>query len=110
MNRTRLGNVQSDFERTKSGLENNLLNAATTGSIEDMYRNIGIAQQQQGFQADQQKTAFGQNFSLQQLSDAERQQLFNEALQQFYAGNISDPAQFYEFIAGQYARPVGGTT
>lgn len=108
MNRTSLGNVQSDYERTKANLENNLLNSATTGSIEDMYRNLGIAQQQQGFQADQQKTAFGQNLALQQLSDSERQQLFNEALQQFYAGNISDPGQFYEFIAGQYARPVGG--
>ena len=110
LNRTSLGNVQSDYERTKSNLTNNLLNAATTGSIDDLYRNIGIAQQQQGFQRDLLNDAFNQNFQTQQLSDAERQQLFNEALQQFYAGNISDPAQFYEFIAGQYARPVGGTT
>lgn len=110
MNRTSLGNVQSDYERSKANLTGNLLNAATTGSIDDLYRNIGIAQQQQGFQRDLLNDAFSQGFQTQQLSDAERQELFNEALQQFYAGNISDPAQFYEFIAGQYARPVGGTT
>lgn len=110
MNRTRLGNVQSDFERTKANLENNLITGATNGSIDDMYKNLGIAQQQQGFQAGQEQTAFNQNYSVQQLSDSERQQLFNEAMQQFYAGNIDDPAQFYEQLASQYARPVGGTS
>lgn len=106
-NRTRLGTVTSDYERTKANLENQLITGATTGSIDDMYKNLGIAQQQQGFEAGQQQTAFNQNYSLQQLSDSERSQLFNEAMQQFYAGNISDPAQFYELLASQYARPVG---
>ena len=63
--RTNQGDIVSDYNRQKANLANTLLNAATNGSIEDLYRNIGIAQQQQGFQAGQQKTAFDEG--LQQL-------------------------------------------
>lgn len=109
MLRTDRGNINDARESTLAKQESDLLNGALTGTINDAYNNAGIAQQQQGFEAGQQQTAFNQNYATQQLSDSERQQLFNEAMQQFYAGNTSDPAQYYVYLAGQYARPVGAT-
>lgn len=73
--RTSQGDVASDYGRQVANLSNTLLNSATNGSIEDLYRNIGIAQQQQAFQAGQQGTAF------------------NQSLQQLLAGSSGDPAQ-----------------
>lgn len=109
MNRTAQGNVESDYERTKANLANQLITPAISGSIDDLYRNVGISQQQQGFQADQQKTAFQQAAQAQGLSDSETSQAFQQALQMFYAGQISDPAQFLEYLSGQYARPINAT-
>jgi hypothetical protein len=109
MNRTAQGNVESDYERTKANLANEVLNPAITGSIDDLYKNIGISQQQQGFQADQQRTAFQQAAQAQGLSDSETAQAFQQALQMFFAGQIDDPTQFLEYLSGQYALPVGGT-
>lgn len=82
--RTNLGDIGSDYQRTKANLASTLLNAATNGSIEDLYRNIGIAQQQQGFQAGQQQTAFG------------------NALQQLLAGSSGDPSQIALVLAQIY--------
>lgn len=91
--RTRTGDITSDYNRQKANLTDTLLNNATTGSIEDLYRNIGIAQQQQAFQQGQQGTAFGQNMAVQDLADRERQQAFSEALQQMLTGSSGDPSQ-----------------
>lgn len=107
LNRTRLGNVQSDYERQKANLSNTLLNNATNGSIEDLYRNIGIAQQQQGFQAGQQGTAFGQNLALQSLSDQEKQQAFGQALQQLLAGSQGDPSQIALVLSQIFGAQAG---
>lgn len=107
LNRTRLGNVQSDFERNKANLSNSLLNNATNGSIEDLYRNIGIAQQQQGFQAGQQGTAFGQNLALQQLTDQQKQQAFGQALQQLLAGSQGDPSQIALVLSQIFGQQAG---
>lgn len=73
--RTSLGDLANQRLLALDTQKNAFLNKALSGSIEDAYRNIGIAQQQQGFQAGQQSTAF------------------NQALQQLLAGSSGDPTQ-----------------
>lgn len=73
--RTSLGDLANQRSLALDTQKNDFLNNALSGSIEDAYRNIGIAQQQQGFQAGQQGTAF------------------NQALQQLLAGSSGDPSQ-----------------
>ncbi len=87
--RTNLGNVESDYGRTKANMASTLMNAATNGSIEDLYRNIGIAQQQQGFQNTQQQQAFG------------------NSLQQLLAGSSGDPSQLALALAQIYGGQAG---
>lgn len=73
--RTSLGDLANQRSLALDTQKNAFLNNALSGSIEDAYRNIGIAQQQQGFQAGQQQTAF------------------NQALQRLLAGSSGDPTQ-----------------
>jgi hypothetical protein len=78
---TSLGNIENTRQNTLAAQQSGFLNDALTGSIEDAYRNIGIAQQQQGVQIGQQNTAFGQQVTVQQLMDSEQGQQWAEQLQ-----------------------------
>lgn len=100
--RTSQGDLASDYGRQVANLSNTLLNNATVGSIEDLYRNIGIAQQQQAFQAGQQGTAFNQNLALQGLADQENNSAFNQALQQIIQGYQGNPANLALILAQIY--------
>lgn len=87
--RTSQGDIESDYNRQKTNLTDTLLNSAVNGSIDDLYRNIGIAQQQQGFQAGQQRTAF------------------DEALQQLMLGSQGDPSNIDLVLAQIFGSGAG---
>lgn len=72
--RTSLGDIVANRAQQRDAYARQLMDAAQTGSIDDFYKNVGIAQQQQGFAAGQQQTAFGQSL-------AQRQQDLQEKVQ-----------------------------
>jgi len=92
MARTSEGDVASDYGRQIKDLAAQGLAGATTGSIDDMYRNLGIAQQQQGFQQQQLNDAFNQSAQSLGLQDSLTNSAFERALQQENAGYANDPS------------------
>ncbi len=83
-----LRNIQLDTARS------GFLNDALEGSIGDAYKNIGIAQQQQGFQAGQQREASSQDIANRNITLAERQadagnKLAEGSLTGNYGGNLT---------------------
>lgn len=88
--RTSLGDLANQRSLALDTQKNSFLNNALSGSIEDAYRNLGIAQQQQAFQAGQQGTAF------------------NQALQQLMAGSQGDPSQIALMLSGIFGSQGNG--
>lgn len=82
--RTSLGNLTYNRYLQRNAAQSNYLGAAQTGSIEDAYRNVGIAQQQQGRQ------------------DYAQGQSFNQGVTALNAGNAGDPSATQLALAGQY--------
>lgn len=58
--RTSLGDAAANRQLQLDTARDQLITQATSDAINDQYRNIEIAQQQQGFQAGQQQTAYSQ--------------------------------------------------
>lgn len=82
--RTSLGNLTYNRDVQRNAAQSNYLSAAQTGSIDDAYKNVGIAQQQQGRQDQAQNTSF------------------NQGVTALNAGNAGDPAGAQLALAGQY--------
>lgn len=100
---TTLGNVANQFNLQEETQGNQFLSDALKSSIQDAYNNIGIAQQQQGFQAGQQGTAFNQGVTQTQLQSALQSTAFNQALQQFLAGSSGDPTQTMQQLSQMFS-------
>lgn len=82
--RTSLGNLAYNRDLQRNAAQSNYLGAAQTGSINDAYQNVGIAQNQQQFQA------------------ALQNQSFNQGLQALQAGESGSPATQQQLLAAQY--------
>lgn len=65
-----IGDIATQREKSLDAMRTNYLNTALTGSIDDMYRNLGIETQQQGFQKSLADTAFDQSVTGAQLNDS----------------------------------------
>lgn len=110
MLRTSLGDLAYNRDLQLDSAGKGFLNNALEGSIDDSYKNIGIAQQQQGFQSDQQKTAFDQAIRNEQLNEALRQGDFSRyyaILNAGEAGNPSDTALSLSNSYGNQASDAG---
>jgi hypothetical protein len=83
--RTSLGNLAYNRDVQRNAAQSNYLSAAQTGSIDDAYKNIGIAQQQQQFQAGLQN------------------QTFNQGLQALQAGSTGNPTDTQLALSGIYS-------
>ncbi len=108
--RTSQGNLASDYLNQINQLANTGITNATTGSIQDMYNNLGIAQQQQGFQNQQQQEGFNNAITGATVNDALTNSAFGRALQQSTAGNANDPSQIaliLSSIFGNQANAAG---
>lgn len=108
--RTSQGDIVSDYGRQIKDLTTQGLANASTGSIDDMYKNVGIAQQQQGFQKNLSDTAFNQNVVGTQLEDQLTNSASGRALQQTLQGFGMSPEQtslILSQITGQQAGQAG---
>lgn len=84
-----LGDVLANRDTARNAAMQNFLTNAQEGSIEDAFRKLGILQQQQGFQAGQQNTAF------------------NQGLLQNEVGNMNNPDTLLAELAAQYNQQAG---
>lgn len=100
--RTSLGNLAYNRDVNRNAQESNFLDQAQTGSIQDAYNNVGIAQQQQQFQAGLQGQTFNQGLQALQAGTAGNPADTQLALSGIYSGNAN---------AGQNATStlIGGT-
>lgn len=100
--RTSVGNLANARQNTLENERATLTNNALTGSIDDAYKNIGIAQQQQGFQANQQQTAFGQGTQQEYLDEALRNGDYNRARGILDAGESGNPSTTAQNLSNNY--------
>lgn len=102
--RTSLGDLAYNRDLQRNGQAQNFYTNALNGSIDDAYKNLGIEQQQQQYQAGRADTAFNQGVTTQQLGDQEYNDLFgqNLATSQFNAGR-SDTAFGQDLASKQLA-------
>lgn len=107
MLRGRLGDIGLSHARDLQHAQTGFLNDATNGSIEDNYRNIGIAQQQQGFQQGQQESAFGQGITQQQIEELLRSGQFGRSATMLGLGNQGNPSDIALQLAGIYGKQSG---
>lgn len=102
MLRTSLGDAANLRNTQLDSLRSGFLNDALTGSIDDSYKDIGIAQQQQGFQKSQQDTAFDQEVRAQQLDEALRNGDFTRYYELLNAGNAGNPSDAALTLSNSY--------
>lgn len=81
MVRGAFADAAKDYNTQRLAAERGFLNDALGGSIDDVFKSVGIAQQQQGFQAGQQQQGFNNQVTLQQLQDSEAGQQWSQLMQ-----------------------------
>jgi hypothetical protein len=108
MLRTTRGNIESDRQNTLAKQQSDLLNGALTGSIDDAYKNLGIAQQQQGFQNQQQQQAFGNQVTADQLLEYLTNGAFNRGQAQQQAGYANDPSNVALILSSIFGNQATG--
>lgn len=69
------------YNQQRTTAQRGFLDDALNGSIEDAYKNVGIAQQQQTNQQGQQQTGFNNQVTVQQLQDSEAGQAWTQQFQ-----------------------------
>jgi hypothetical protein len=92
MARGALGDIGQQYAREGRNAGQSFLQNALEGSIGDAYKNVDIAQQQQGFQRGQQNDAFSQQVVATQVEEALRNGDFSRAMQLLQAGNQGNPS------------------
>lgn len=110
MLRTREGDLVANREKQRQYMASNALRDALTGSIEDSFRDVGVAQQQQGFQQGQQESAFEQALREAQGEDALTNSAFNRDLQRSAWGSQGNPGATQLDLADIYAKQAAGAT
>lgn len=99
--RTSLGDLTYNRDVQRQGQQNNFLTNALTGSIDDAYKNVGIAQQQQGYQTGLQNQTFQQGLAAQNQADSQYNNLFNQNLAQTQQANATQAQQFGQGVTQQ---------
>jgi hypothetical protein len=84
--RTDFGNLANARGLALDTSRDSLFQDALGGTIDDAYRNVGIAQQQQGFQQGQQQQAFENELRRLGFSEDMLNSAFGRSLQQWMAG------------------------
>ncbi len=92
MLQTGIGDIAQNRDIANRTNRTNLLSEALKGTIGDQFQDVGIAQQQQGFQKGQQEQAFGNEVTQASLQEALKSGDFNRALQMLTAGSTNNPS------------------
>lgn len=79
--RTSYGDLANQRNQQLQQAQSGFLTDALNGSIQDAYNNVGIAQQQQQYQAGQNQQQFGNNLATVQQNQANQGQAFNQNYQ-----------------------------
>lgn len=99
--RTDFGNLAQQRDLQLRTAQNEFLQGALGGSIEDQFRDIGIAQQQQGFQNQQQQQAFENELRRLGFSEEMLNSAFGRALQTYMAGQAGGTGSATGVTVGQ---------
>lgn len=102
-----IGDVQSNRENALSAQRQGFLSNALEGTIGDAFNRTGVAQQQQGFQNQQQTQAFQQQLQKLLTGDQLTNSGFNRDLQRLLAGNQGDPSQLLLTLSGLTGNQAG---
>lgn len=99
--RTSFGDLagQRDLQLRTQG--NTFLQNALEGTIDDQFRDVGVAQQQQGFQNQQQQQAFENELRRRGFSEDMINSAFGRALQQYNAGALGGTGSATGIQVGQ---------
>lgn len=81
MMRGALADESNRYQTARTTAQRGFLTDALNGSVEDSYRNLGVAQDQQKFQAGQAQQGFNNNVTLQGLQDSEQGQMWTQQMQ-----------------------------
>lgn len=81
MARGALADASTNYQTARTTAQKGFLTDALNNSIEDAYKNVGIAQQQQTNQQGQQQTGFNNQVTVQQLQDSEAGQAWTQQFQ-----------------------------
>lgn len=100
MLQTSLGDIALNREGQRQGMGTTFLNNALTGTIGDAKDRAALAERQQGFQAGQQNTAFGQAVTEAELQDRLTGNQFQRELQKLIAGSSGNPADTQLALSG----------
>lgn len=97
--RTSYGNLANQRNQQLQQAQTGFLTDALNGSIQDAYNNVGIAQQQQQYQAGQNQQNFGNNLATVQQNQANQGQAFNQNLAQQQLGLYGQNQGFQQGLA-----------
>lgn len=108
---TSLGDITATRQNALDAGRQGFLADALKGTIADQFGDVGVAQQQQGFQKGLSDTAFNQSATQSQLQDQLTNSDFQRNLQRFLAGTSGNPADIQlalSKIFGDQASAAGG--
>lgn len=112
--RGRYGDVTANRDLQRNAVTNQYLRDALTGSIDDSFRDVGVAQDQQKFQQGQQESAFEQALRQALGEDTLTNSAFRRAQDQSEFGSRGNPggtqmdlAEFYRQLAGGATKSAG---
>lgn len=105
--RTRVGDLANQRGLALDTSRDTLMQEALGGSIEDMYRNVGIAQQQQGFQQGQQQQGFENELRRLGFSEEMLNSAFGRSLQQWMAGQTGGTGSSTALLGAKEAGNAG---
>lgn len=105
--RTDFGNLAQQRDLQMRTAQNQFLQDALGGTIDDQFRDIGIAQQQQGFQAGQQQQAFENELRSLGFTEEMINSAFGRALQQYMAGQSGGTGSATGIAVGQSMQNQG---
>lgn len=104
---TSLGDLTSNRQNQMDAQKQNFLSEALKGTIADQFGDVGIAQQQQGFQNNQQQTAFGNEVQKQTLQEMLTQGAFGRDLSRLTAGSTGDPSDMAYQLSQMFGNQSG---
>lgn len=105
--RTSLGDLTYNRDLQRNAQAKNFYNDALSGSINDAYQNVGIAQQQQQYQTALQNQTYNQNLASRQQEDQEYNDLFN---QNFSTNSYNDSRKDTAFNQGVTSKQLDNAT
>ena len=107
---SRLGDVSNYRSGQLDAQKQNLLANALGVQNDNAYKNVGVAQQQQGFQNNQQQQAIGNEVQRLTLQEMLTNGGFNRSLDQLNAGNAGNPSTIQTLLASIYGNQADNAT